>query len=206
MGDRLVHVGFRADLKRALPDRLYAFDLGPRAEQGRALERSLRNLAAPGQDVVGKVARGVADRGDPIGDIKRQQSLVLGDQRRAAAEVDVHVPEAGDQELAARLDRRLGPPGLGDFGVAPDRDDPVAASRHGLILDEPAVLDIDDRRVTHQDVGLFTRARLGGAEGQGDRSYGQISHEHSQTLGSRHRQCVAHSQIRCTDDIHYDTE
>ena len=101
---RCIDVRLGSRFERSLPDRLDAFDLRSRAQQRRSEQRAVCNLAAPGEHLVGQIARRIADSGDSVRDVHRQQRPVLVDEIDSAAEVDVHVPQAGNQVAALRVD------------------------------------------------------------------------------------------------------
>lgn len=82
--------------------------------------------------------------------------------------MNVHVPEAGDQEALAAVDDASGGPCLCDFSVAADRDDHVALGRNRLVGDQPRAGDVDDRCVADQQVGLLLRGGGGGQGQQGE--------------------------------------
>gem|GEM_PF-6715927 len=96
-----------------------------------------------------------------MGDVQRQQRLVFFDQRRAAAEVHVHVPQPRNQVAAACVDGPARAPLRGQRRVLAHRDDVRAADRHGLAGQGAGVLDIDEGGVADQYIGVLAR-RQGG--------------------------------------------
>jgi hypothetical protein len=83
---------------------------------------------------LGQVAAHVADAGDPVRDEQRQG------QRPRLGEMDVGVPQPGNEELAATVDRaRALGRGAGD--------DLAAVHDHGASRLDRAALRIDDRDV-----------------------------------------------------------
>jgi hypothetical protein len=96
-----------------------------------------------------------------MGEIQRQQVAVLVDQRRAATEVDMVVPQARHDEGAGRVDRLRGNVGR---GVGGDVHDPSAADDDVAPWGRGALLDIDDGcRLDHQ-----VRRLARGTAGAGD--------------------------------------
>src|SRR4030095_15447039 len=110
--DRRIDIRLRSRFQRAFPDRFDALDLRSRAEERRPEQRAARNLTPPRKYLLRQIARTVADRRDAMCDIERQQRLVLLDEIDAAAEVDMHVPQTGNQEALAGVQRRRGLPRL----------------------------------------------------------------------------------------------
>lgn len=90
-------------------------------------------------------------------DVERQQRLVLLDEIDAAAEVDMHVPQSGDQETLAGVERLRGLPGFRDFAIGSDCENSVTRGDDGLIRDQARMLDVDDGGVTNQ----YVRRTLG---------------------------------------------
>ena len=56
-------------------------------------------------------------------DVERQQCLVLLDEVDAAAKVDMHVPQARDEESALGVQRSGGLPGPLDLGIGSNSED-----------------------------------------------------------------------------------
>lgn len=63
-----IDIGLAADLDRALRHRRDPLDLRTRSEQARTEEASARNLAAPRQRPIRKIAGAMADRRDSLSD------------------------------------------------------------------------------------------------------------------------------------------
>ena len=102
--ERRVDLGRRADLDRALPERIIALQLRSGGVDGGSEQRAVRHLASPFEHGVADVGRGIAHRGDAISHINRKEVPVLLDQLRSAAEMHVHVPEAGHHIFAGGVD------------------------------------------------------------------------------------------------------
>jgi len=100
-----------------------------------------------------------------MGHVQRQQGLVLLDQRRAATEVHVHVPQPGDQVTAASVDGGAGLPLRACSGVVGYCNDAAVTDRHRLRGHGAAMLDIDHGRVADHDIGLGGRGDGGGDAG-----------------------------------------
>ena len=175
---RGVDISRAADLDRPFPERRYSFDLCAGCQQPRPEQAARRNLAAPGEHLLGQIPRTVTDRRDAVRDIERQQRLILFDQLGPAAEMDVHVPQAGDQIASLALDRPRRVPVLRDDRVGADRDDIVALQHHRLPGDRLRRLDIDDRHMADDDIALFRRGerRRSKSEQSGGKSGKQIFH------------------------------
>jgi hypothetical protein len=99
-----------------------------------------------------QIARTVADRRDAMRDVERQQRLVLLDEIDAAAEVDMHVPQAGNQEAPPGVQRLRGLPGARDLSIGADRENGVARGDDRLVGDQARMFDVDDGGVTNQYV------------------------------------------------------
>ncbi len=157
-----IQVGLRAHFEGALPDRLDAFDLGARGEQLRAGQLAAGDLATPLQHLLGEIARGVTDGGDAMGDVQRQQRLVLFDERRPTAEVHMHVPQPGDQVAPLAVHLLPGLPCLAHGPVAAHRDDVLAPHDDSLVGPRGGVLHVDDGGMADHQIGLLGRERGGG--------------------------------------------
>jgi hypothetical protein len=96
-----------------------------------------------------------------MGEVQRQQVAVLFNERRAAAEVDMVVPQARHDKRARRVDRiRRGVGrGVGRHVNDPSSaDDDVAPGRRG------ALQDIDDGRGFDHQVRRLARGVAGAGE------------------------------------------
>ena len=74
--------------------------------------------------------------------------------------MDVHVPQARDQESAPALDLLPRAPCPGDAGIITNRDNRVTARRDSLVRQGLAKFDIDKGCMADQYVGLLTRSGL----------------------------------------------
>jgi hypothetical protein len=183
-GQRRVQVGRAAYFQRAFPDRLDAFDLGAGTEQLRTLEAAVGDLPPPLQHLLRQVARAVADGGDAVCDVQRQQRLVLFDQLRATAEVHVHVPKAGNEVATLAIDLAWRRPRPGDGTVVAHRNDIVAPYHHRLVGNGGGPFDIDHGGVADDHIGLFG-GEDGRSEGKQQRDGGQHDRVHGRRTTGR---------------------
>ena len=154
-------VGFGPDFEVAGPDRVDALQLGPRGEDRRPEQRAIGHLRSPLQHVVAQVAGRVAHGGDAMGEVQRQQVAVLFDQGRAAAEVDMVVPQARHDEGPGRVDRvRCG---VGR-GVGGHVDNPSVAHDDVAPGGRGALPDIDDGCGLDHEIRPLARGAAGAGE------------------------------------------
>ncbi len=155
-----IDIGLAAGLDHALPDGSNALDLGARGEDTRAVGR--RRGVAPVQHLLRQIARRVAHRDHAVDHEQRHQLGVLLDQRLAAAEVDVHVPQARHDVAIAQIQRpcRLITARLA-FGA--HSHDVAAAHGHQLIRGRRPLLDIDHSGRGQQQIDRLDR-RFGGCQ------------------------------------------
>ena len=165
--ERGVDLGRAVDLDRAGPDRMGTLELRARREDPRPEQAAVGGFAPPAQHLLGQVGGAVAHRGDAVSQIDREQCAILGGQRLAAAEMDVHVPQAGHGEGAGRVHRARRRETPGDLRIGPLGDDIVAANCDRALGGDRARGDIDGRRVPDQQVDRLGRLR-GRAEQQGE--------------------------------------
>ena len=99
-----------------------------------------------------------------MGEVERQQVAVLVDQRWAAAEVDMVVPQPRHDESAGCVDRIRGDVGR---GVGDDVDDPSAAYDDVAPGRRGALLDIDDGCALDHQVHRLPRGAAGAGEDEG---------------------------------------
>ena len=89
-----------------------------------------------------------------MGDVQRQQGLVLFDQGRAAAKVDVHVPQPGNQIAAAAIDGGDRAPLSAQLCIIADGDNAAVTDGDGLVGYRATVFDIDHGCMAYHYVGL----------------------------------------------------
>ena len=148
----------RTDLDRSLPGRLVALELRPRREDGRAEHGAPGDGIAPFEHGRCHVGGGIAYGGDAVRHVERQQRTVLRDQCLAAAEMHVHVPEAGDHEPSAGVDRTRGAIAPGNSRVA-DRDDVAAPDDDAAFRIERPAADVDHGRRADQQIDVLRGLR-----------------------------------------------
>jgi len=92
-----------------------------------------------------------------MGDVQRQQRLVLFDEVRAATEVHVHVPQARNQIAPLAVDLLAGTPRLAHCTVAAHRHDILAAHHDGLVRHGGGMRHIDHGRMPDHQIGMLGR-------------------------------------------------
>ncbi|MHC5209846.1 MAG: hypothetical protein ACYTG2_03915 [Planctomycetota bacterium] len=132
------------------PDRLRAVHDAARDDLPRADQVSRLLSRAPG--MVQRGTEHLAHAGHAVHE--EQQQL------RRRVPVDVHVPQAGDQEATRRVEH-VGVGGGRELGGRRDGLDAPVANEHGAVPEESARLHVHDRGVRERDHG---RARSGGRQ------------------------------------------
>src|SRR5262249_3695396 len=109
-------------------------------------ERATFDIALPREQCV-EVAAHVANADDSVGEKQRQKDLLApGWIRIHTGQMDVHVPQAGDQDFAGSVDASSV---LWDFqtGCWADRDDTAIVDHDGLIGPRRAAGGVDQSDV-----------------------------------------------------------
>ena len=105
-----------------------------------------------------QLAAHVAHAGDPPAEQAAQGARIIAD-------VDVHVPEAGEHVTVGAVEHHPGPALRGPARI--DALDPAGAHGDRAVGEEQPPLDVDDIHVRHHDVGRHGRcARRAGGEAQ----------------------------------------
>ena len=151
----------------------------------------------------GKIAAHVAHAGDAVGDEERKDDVAAAGKPIAECGVDVHVPQAGDEEfavavdesrVAGELDHRADENG-GD-AIAFDDDGGVVFDGRGGGIDQRDVRD-GDRRGWRS----WRRWTLRGCDGDGDAKLRACDENCEERLGgaSRERTTKSNGALRCCE-------
>jgi len=131
-----------------------------------------------------EVAPHVAHAGDAVGDEQWNRHRLASRDPVSEERVDVHVPQARDDELAGRVDHAR----TGGRRAGADVDDVVSADRHDLIRVKAAVTRIDHRDVCDRERWLVRRGRLrSGATDHGGDNNENDPRDHGRSVPSAHR-------------------